>query len=142
MQARAAEPNNLEARAAARRHAQALCSALLVCATGPALGQTSPAQGPLSAASRPSIHDDRELADYLALLQRIAPASEAGARTYVAAVRLRCGQTLDAAALRAAMAREGGDPVLMGLIRAAATQDHRARDQAMAQIQCPREERR
>ena len=148
MSERAANPRNLQARAAARRHAQALCSALVVCATGPALGQTSPAQGPLSAASiasipsSPSIHGDRELADYLALLQRIAPASEAGARTYVAAVRLRCGQALDAATLRRVMAREGGDPVLMSLIRAAATQDHRARDQAMAQIQCPREERR
>ena len=145
MQARVAEPIFLKAGMAARRHAQALCSALLVCATGPALGQTSPAQGPLSTASirsSPSIHGDRELADYLALLQRIAPASEAGARTYVAAVRLRCGQALDAAALRRVMARAGGDPVLMGLIRAAATQDHRVRDHAMAQIQCPREERR
>lgn len=145
MPERAAKPRDLQARAAARRHAQALCSALVVCATGPALGQTSAAQGPLSAASipsSPSLHGDRELADYLALLQRIAPASEAGARTYVAAVRLRCGQALDAAALRRVMAREGGDPVLMSLIRAAATQDHRARDQAMAQIQCPREERR
>ena len=145
MPERAAKPRNLQARAAARRHAQALCSALVVCASGPALGQTSPAQGPLSAASTlssPSIHGDRELADYLALLQRIAPASEAGARIYVAAVRLRCGQALDAATLRRVMAREGGDPVLMGLIRAAATQDHRARDQAMAQIQCQPEERR
>lgn len=142
MRARAIEPNNLQARTAARRHVQALSSALLVCATGPALGQTSPAQGPLAAASSPMIHDDRELADYLALLQRIAPASEAGARTYVAAVRLRCGQALDAATLRRVMAREGGDPVLMGLIRAAATQDHRARDHAMAQIQCQPEERR
>ncbi len=118
------------------------CGLLLLSATGAALGQTSPAQGPLPTASMPSVQDDREMADYLGLLQRIAPASEAGARTYVAAVRLRCGQALDAAALRRVMAREGGDPVLMGLIRAAATQDRTARDQAVAQLQCPREERR
>jgi hypothetical protein len=122
--------------------AMTLCCLLLLGATGVALGQTSPAQGPLPTASIPAGHDDREMADYLALLQRIAPASEAGARTYLAAIRLRCGQTLDAAALRRAMARAGGDPVLMGLIRAAATQDRTARDQSVAQIQCPREERR
>lgn len=119
-----------------------LCAVLVFCATGAARGQTSPAQGPLPTASSPAIHDDREMADYLALLQRIAPASEAGARTYLAAVKLRCGQTLDAAALRRVMAREGGDPVMMGLIRAAATQDRTARDQSVAQIQCPREVRR
>lgn len=119
-----------------------LCCLLLLSATGVARGQTSPAQGPLPTAPVPTAYGDREMADYLALLQRIAPASEAGARTYVAAVRLRCGQALDASALRRAMAREGGDPVLMGLIRAAASQDRKARVQAMAQIQCPSEERR
>jgi hypothetical protein len=118
------------------------CGLLLLSATGAALGQTSPPRGPLPTASIPTAHDDRELADYLALLQRIAPASEAGARTYLAAVQLRCGTALDAAALRRVMAREGGDPVLMGLIRAAASQDRAARDQTVAQIQCPREERR
>ena len=133
---------NSDAIASAPPCALTLCVVLLFCATGAALGQTSPAQGPLPAASSPAVHDDREMADYLALLQRIAPASEAGARTYVAAVRLRCGQTLDAAALRRVMAREGGDPVLMGLIRAAATHDRTAREQAIAQIQCPREKRR
>lgn len=116
-----------------------LCFLVLLCATRPALGQTSPAQGPLPTASVPTAQNDREMADYLALLQRIAPASEAGARTYVAAVRLRCGQALDAAGLRRVMAREGGDPVLMGLIRAAATQDRTAREQALAQIVCARE---
>lgn len=118
------------------------CAVLFLCATGVARGQTSPVQDPLPTASSPSVQYDREMADYLALLQRIAPASEAGARTYVAAVRLRCGQALDAVALRRVMAREGGDPVLMGLIRAAATQDRTARDQALAQLQCSRGERR
>jgi hypothetical protein len=126
----------------AQSRALTLCCLLLLSATGAALGQTSPAQVPLPTASLPSVQDDREMADYLALLQRIAPASEAGARTYLAAVQLRCGAALDTAALRRVMAREGGDPVLMGLIRAAATQDRTARDQAVAQIQCPREERR
>ena len=142
MQERPTEPSTLEARTVARRQAQALGFAWVICAMGPALGQTSPAQGPLPVATPSSVHEDLEIADYLALLQRIAPASEAGARNYLAAVRLRCGQALGAAALRNAMAREGGDPVLMGLIRAAAAQDRTARDQSVAQIRCPREERR
>lgn len=131
-----------EATTSAPPCALTLCGLMLLGATGAARGQTSPAPGPLSIASISTAHDDREMADYLALLQRIAPASEAGARTYVAAVRLHCGQALDAAALRRAMAREGGDPVLLGLIRASATQDRTARHQTLAQIQCPREERR
>ena len=142
MQASAAEANPLQAKTVVRRQAQALGFAWVICAMGPVHGQTSPARGPLQVAPPSSVHEDREIADYLALLQRIAPASEAGARTYLAAVRLRCGQALGAAALRNAMAREGGDPVLMGLIRAAAAQDRTARDQAVAQIRCPREERR
>ena len=73
------------------RQAQALwLSAWVICAWGAALGQTSPAQGPLPVATVPSsVHEDLEIADYLALLQRIAPASEAGARNYLAAVRLQ-----------------------------------------------------
>jgi len=103
-----------------------------------ALAQTSPAHGPL-APSPPAAAsgDDIPLADYLGLLQQVAPAAEVGARTYLAAARLRCGQELNTAELRRAMAQDGGDPVLMGLIRAAHSKDRGARHQLVAQVRCP-----
>lgn len=105
------------------------------------LAQTSPAHGPLPSVSTHDPADARELADYLSLLQQIAPAAEGGARTYLAAVQLRCGRALGAAALRRAMAQDGGDPVMMGLIRATATQDHAARRRLVAQVPCaPKEQ--
>ncbi len=106
--------------------------------------QTSPARGPLAtiAAPAPSAPSEaHQLSDYLGLLQQIAPAAEGGARTYLAAIRLRCGRSLDIAELRRAMAQDGGDPVLMGLIRATATQDHAARQHWVAQVACARQGR-
>ncbi|MCU7370047.1 hypothetical protein PEC18_03980 [Paucibacter sp. O1-1] len=82
--------------------------------------------------------DDIPLADYLGLLQQIAPAAAEGARTYLAASRLRCGRDLNTAELRRAMAHEGGDPVLMGLIRAAHLNDRAVRQQLVTQVQCLR----
>jgi len=77
------------------------------------------------------------LSDYLGLLRQIAPAAEDGARTYLAAARLRCGRELNTAELRLAMSQDAGDPVLMGLIRAAHTKDQLARQQLVAQVRCP-----
>ncbi|RCW65088.1 hypothetical protein [Pseudorhodoferax soli] len=102
--------------------------------SGPAFAQTSPAYGQLASPVAPS--QDPPLSDYLALLGQIAPAAQSAARTYIAAVRLRCGYEMDAGALRQIMARSGGDPVLMGLIRAEASQDAAARKQLVAQIPC------
>lgn len=105
-----------------------------VSAATSALPQTSPARGPIAPTA--PVPDDQPMADYLGLLQQIAPAAADAARTYVAAVRLRCGQALDSTALRQAMARDGGDPVLMGLIRAAAAQDTGARHRLVDQMRC------
>lgn len=105
-----------------------------------ASAQTSPARGPLSSAnSAPKTAaggDEMPLADYLGLLRQIAPAAENGARTYLAAARLRCGRELNTAELRLAMTQDGGDPILMGLIRAAQAQDRAARQQLVARVPC------
>jgi len=111
-----------------------LLTLVAVAALHPPLAQTSPARGP--ATSPAAASPEQQMGDYLALLQQISPAAESAARTYVAAVRLRCGQALDATGLRLAMAHDGGDPLLMGLIRAAATQDTAARHQLIAQMRC------
>ncbi|ENO99017.1 hypothetical protein C667_00115 [Thauera phenylacetica B4P] len=76
------------------------------------------------------------LADYLGLLQQLAPAAADGAKVYLAAYRLQCGRTLTMAELRQAVSKEGGDPVLMGLIRATQEQDTTQRAQFIRQIRC------
>lgn len=107
-------------------------------ATGAALAQTSPAFGPLSSAPGQGMTSDMPLADYLGLLKQIAPAAESGARTYLAAMQLRCGRALTTAELRHAVSEGEGNPALMGLIRAAHQKDTAARDRLVAQIPCPR----
>lgn len=122
-----------------------------------ALGQTSPAHGPLPkqvAGNAPavihsgssgvlagthedSVVDDIPLADYLALLGKIAPAAETGARSYMAAFQLRCGRALTSDELRRAISQDSGDPVLMGFIRAAQVQDITARQRLAERIRCP-----
>lgn len=116
----------------------ALCAVPLACASAQA--QTSPAFGPLvQSPSAPSGQTAGAipLDDYLALLQRISPAAEAGARDYLAAFKLRCGRALTAPELRGALADNDGDPVLKGFIRAALLQDKQARRQLTAQLRCP-----
>ena len=117
----------------------AAAAALLAC--GLATAQTSPAHGPIASSpgSGPTAMapDRMPLADYLALLHRLSPAAEAGARTYLAAVRLRCGSTLDTPELRRALSEGDGDPVLIGLIRAAQLQDTAARQRLVSQLRCP-----
>lgn len=116
----------------------ALLVAIAVLATLIALGavmtahaQTSPVRGPITGAN------DMPLSDYLGLLQQIAPAAAEGSRVYLAAYRLQCGRTLGTAELRQAIAKEGGDPILMGLIRATQEQDMAARARLVRQIRCP-----
>lgn len=102
--------------------------------TPAALAQASPAQG--APAHKVQASAEQQLADYLSLLRQISPAAEQAARTYMAAVRLRCGLALDATSLRQALARDGGDPVLLDLIRAVATQDAATRLRLVAQMDC------
>ncbi|SDZ37329.1 hypothetical protein [Delftia lacustris] len=117
---------------------QALAAWMACCALlcTPARAQTSPAFGPPPATSRSDTSDDIPLVDYLGLLQKIAPAAEEGARTYLAANQLRCARTLTTAELRRAMSQGDGDPLLMGLVRAAHLKDTAARDRLVAQIPC------
>lgn len=85
-----------------------------------------------------SLVDDIPLADYLALLGKIAPAAEAGARSYMDAFQLRCRRPLSTDELRRAVSRDNGDPVLMGFIRAAQVQDITARERLSERINCPK----
>lgn len=108
-----------------------LAALIALLAFSTAQAQTSPARGAIAA------EGDMPLADFLALLQQIAPSAADGAKVYLGAYRLQCGRTLSTAELRHALAREGGDPVLMGLIRASQQQDLAARHQLVRQIRCP-----
>jgi len=109
----------------------AVLSALIaLLAFSSAQAQTSPARGAIST------EGDMPMADFIALLQQIAPAAADGAKVYLGAYRLQCGSTLSTSELRHALAREGGDPVLMGLIRSSQQQDMTARAQLVRQIRC------
>lgn len=114
----------------------ALIAALTLFANSSALAQTSPARGNLQSTN------DVPLADYLGLLQQIAPAAEEGTKAYLAAFHQRCGRTLSTVDLRRAMTQGEGDPVLMGLIRASHLKDSSARDQWIQQLRCPGKEAR
>jgi len=109
----------------------ALVAALTLIAHSSTPAQTSPARGSLQNTN------DMPLADYLGLLQQIAPAAEEGTRTYLAAFHQRCGRTLSTVELRRAMTQGEGDPVLMGLIRASHLKDSNARDQWVQRLRCP-----
>lgn len=110
----------------------AVLSALIaLLAFSPAQAQTSPSRGAITTEA------DMPMSDFLGLLQQIAPAAADGAKVYLGAYRLQCGRTLSTVELRHALAREGGDPVLMGLIRASQQQDLAARTQLVRQTRCP-----
>lgn len=114
----------------------ALVAALTLIANLSALAQNSPARGNLQSTN------DVPLADYLGLLQQIAPAAEEGTKAYLAAFHQRCGRVLSTAELRRSMTQGEGDPVLMGLIRASHLKDATTRDQWIQQLRCPGKEAR
>jgi hypothetical protein len=87
--------------------------AILALVAGTARSQVQPAGAP----------DAMPMADYLGLLEQIAPAARQGAQAYLAAYSQRCGHALSTGELRAAMSRNGGDPTLMAMIRASQLQD-------------------
>lgn len=103
--------------------------AVLVSST--TFAQTSPAHGPLTVAA------EMPMEDYLGLLRQIAPAAEAGARQYLAAIRLRCSRSLGSSELRLALSQASGDPQLLDLIRANHLRDDHARERLVRQIRCP-----
>lgn len=112
----------------------ALIAALATVGGSAALAQTSPARGVLHSV------DDVPLADYLGLLQQIAPAAEEGAMAYLVAFKRRCGRDMRTAELRRAITQGAGDPVLMGLMRASHLRDAAAREQLIRQLRCPGKE--
>ena len=103
--------------------------------TLPVWGQTSPARGALP--NSDAYADEMPLDDYLGLLQRIAPAAEAGARAYLAAFQQRCGRPMRTSELRHALSQGDGDPVLLGLIRASHLRDAAGEAQWAQQVRCP-----
>lgn len=110
-----------------RRAAQAAAFSVTL-AWGPA--NTAPAAAPPSAA------EDMPMADYFALLARIAPAAEEGAKAYLQAFQQRCGRHLATADLRRAMSDGEGDPVLMAMIRASQLRDTATLARLGQQITC------
>ena len=88
------------------------------------------------AAAADSGADDLPTADYLALLEQISPAAQAGARAYLQAVQHRCRRSLPTAELRRAMSEGDGDPVLMAMIRASHLRDTAALGRLGDRVTC------
>ena len=74
--------------------------------------------------------------EYLAVLQRIAPAARDGAEAYLQAFARRCGRELTVAELRRRVADDGGDPLLMQMMRAAHLRDRAALEALAASVRC------
>ncbi|MCD9026713.1 hypothetical protein LDO26_00600 [Luteimonas sp. BDR2-5] len=113
----------------------ALLLLVLVSLAGAAHTQTSPARG-LAAERSDTAAADIPLADYLGLLEQIAPAARDGAQAYLQAFRQRCGRAITADELRRAVAEQDGDPVLMQMIRASYLGDAEAIARLSAQVPC------
>lgn len=118
---------------------RAALPALLVLASlaGAVHAQTSPARGPAAERTDPAAADI-PLADYLGLLEQIAPAARDGAQAYLQAFRQRCGRALAAEELRRAVAEHDGDAVLMQMIRASYLGDTEALARLSTQVPCGR----
>lgn len=94
-----------------------------------------------SAAAQPAASqytDQMPMQEYLALVEQVAPAAREGAQNYISAFRARCGREIRVGELRSAFAEGDGDPVLMGMIRAAFSKDTAALTQLRASLPCPR----
>lgn len=102
---------------------------------GMAAGQTPATPG---AATQPPIAVPAALPmqDYLAVLQQIAPAARDGAEAYLQAFARRCRRELTVAELRRRVADDGGDPLLMQMMRAAHVRDRALLDRLAASVRC------
>lgn len=76
------------------------------------------------------------LADYLGLLEQIAPAARQGAEAYLQAFHQRCGRPMTSAELRRAVAEKDGDPVLMQMIRVSYLNDSQTIARLASQVAC------
>ena len=80
--------------------------------------------------------DDISQTDYLSALNHISPAAKEGAEMYMAAYQQRCGRGLSTRELRQSVSEGSGDPVLMGMIRAAGSRDQQQLKDLATRIQC------
>jgi hypothetical protein len=80
--------------------------------------------------------DPMPMADYLGLLEQLAPAARQGAQAYVAAHLRHCGRAMTTGELRHAMSKDGGEPVLMAMIRASQLQDANAVSALAPRVPC------
>ena len=74
--------------------------------------------------------------EYLAVLQRIAPAARDGAEAYLQAFARRCRRELTVAELRRRVADDGGDPLLMQMMRAAHVRNLALLEALAASVRC------
>ena len=110
----------------------------LVVAAG-ALSQTSPAFSDRAPSSEPlDYREDVTLDQYLFALQQISPAARDGTQAYVDAYAKRCGRALSVVSLRRMVAEGQGDPLLMGMIRAAHLRDDATLRRLTASVTCRR----
>lgn len=85
-----------------------------------------------------ALQDDVPLDVYLDALTQISPAAREGADAYLQAFKRRCGRSLKTIELRIAIAEGSGDPVLMGMMRAAFQRDTAALQRLSSAISCAR----
>jgi hypothetical protein len=104
-------------------------------AAGASFGQTPVTPG---AATQPPIVAPAELPmqEYLAVLQQIAPAARDGAEAFLQAFARRCGRELTVAELRRRVADDGGDPLLLQMMRAAHVRDRALLDALASSVRC------
>lgn len=84
------------------------------------------------------LKDDVALDTYLDALAQISPAAREGASAYLEVYRRRCGRSLRTMDLRQAVAEGAGDPVLMGMMRAASLRDTATLQRLAASVSCVR----
>ena len=82
----------------------------------------------------PAVADDVPMDDYLGLLAQISPAAREGAQSYLQAFQRRCGRALTTQELRRAVSDGGGEPILMGMIRANHPSQQAQRDVTLQQL--------
>lgn len=98
----------------------------------------SPAASRAQAEAPAELKDDVPLEIYLEALAQISPAAREGASAYLDAFRRRCGHNMKTVELRRAVAEDGGDPVLMAMMRAAALRDTATLQRLMNSASCNR----
>lgn len=107
-----------------RVHPLLLCACIAMLAEVAAQPASAPPDG------------DMPMADYLGLLEQIAPAAREGAQAYALASERRCGRALTTVELRRAISAGSGDAVLMGMIRASQMRDAKAIAELGQRVAC------